>query len=239
MPPAFLLLSILIMLLFQKPTAPPPPPPPPTGFPFTSETLNYSVNWPSGLSLGEAHLHAGKSDKGWQFDFSVDASVPGFAVTDHYYSTANADLCSLELEKQVSHGSHSGHEKTVFDYKAGTATRTTLVEAGGHTDIDISSCAHDGLDYIFYARKELAAGRVLPSQDVLFGASYSVKFDYVGQQEITVNEKKKQADRVMISLKGPSSDVSVEVFFDRDPARTPLLVKVPFSAGTFSMELVR
>ena len=28
-----------------------------TGFPFTDESLNYSINWPSGLSLGEAHLH--------------------------------------------------------------------------------------------------------------------------------------------------------------------------------------
>jgi hypothetical protein len=25
----------------------------PTGFPFQNETLRYSINWPSGLSLGE------------------------------------------------------------------------------------------------------------------------------------------------------------------------------------------
>ena len=26
-----------------------------TGFPFTNETLHYTLSWPSGLSLGEAH----------------------------------------------------------------------------------------------------------------------------------------------------------------------------------------
>jgi hypothetical protein len=29
------------------------------------------------------------------------------------------------------------------------------------------------------------------------------------------------------------------MLFDRDPARTPLIVKAPFALGTFSMELVR
>ena len=29
-----------------------------TGFPFTNETLKYSINWPSGLSLGEATFSA-------------------------------------------------------------------------------------------------------------------------------------------------------------------------------------
>ena len=29
---------------------------PPAGFPFTDETLTYSIVWPSGLSLGEGKL---------------------------------------------------------------------------------------------------------------------------------------------------------------------------------------
>lgn len=209
------------------------------GFPYTSETLNYSVNWPTGLSLGEAHLHAGKTDDGWQFEFALDASVPGFAISDHYRSKANSDLCSLELEKEATHGKRSAHERTVFDYQAGTATRTTLVEGGGHTDIDINHCAHDGLDYVFFARKELAQGRVPQQQTVLFGAGYSVRMEYTGAQELVIGEKRCQADRVMVYFKGPASDASAEVFFDRDPARTPLLVKAPFALGTFSMELSR
>jgi hypothetical protein len=46
-------------------------------------------------------------------------------------------------------------------------------------------------------------------------------------------------DRVVVYVKGPKSDFSFETYYARDAARTPLLVKVPFSAGTFSMELVR
>lgn len=214
--------------------------PKPTGFPNTGESLNYSLNWPGGASLGEAHLRAAKSDDGWQFDFSVDASAPGFAVSDHYRSRANADMCSLELEKESTHGQRHAHEKTVFDYKAGSATRTTLREGGGHTDIDINNCAHDGLDYVFYARRELGQGHGVPQQeDVLFGASYGTRMEFAGVQEVTVAGKRRQADHIIVYLKGPASDYKLEIFFERDPARTPLMVKAPLPVGTLSMELVR
>ena len=145
----------------------------PAAFLNGGESLNYSLRWPGGATLGEAHLSASRSNGGWQFDYSVDASVPGFAVSDHYHSRANADFCSLSLEKETTHGSRHTHEKTVFNYKEGNATRTTLVEGGGHSDTDIGSCAHDGLDFVYFARRELAQGRgVPPAQDVLFGASY-------------------------------------------------------------------
>ena len=48
-----------------------------------------------------------------------------------------------------------------------------------------------------------------------------------------------EADRLTASLKGPSSDINFEVFFLKDAARTPALVRVPLAMGTFSMELVR
>lgn len=215
-------------------------PPSPPAFLNGGESLNYSLVWPGGASLGEAHLRASKSDGGWQFDFSLDASVPGFAVSDHYHSRANAGMCSLELEKQSTHGQRHAHEKTVFDYKAGSATRTTLVEGGGHTDIDIDDCAHDGLAYVFYARRELAQGHGVPKQqDVLFGASYSARMEFAGVQDVTVGGKRRQADHVILYLKGPASDYKLEIFFDRDSVRTPLIVKAPLAVGTLSMELVR
>jgi hypothetical protein len=215
-------------------------PPSPTAFLSGGESLNYSLVWPGGASLGEAHLRASKSDAGWQFDFSLDASVPGFAVSDHYRSRANAGMCTLELEKQSTHGQRHTHEKTVFDYKTGSATRTTLVEGGGHTDIDIDDCAHDGLAYVFYARRELAQGHGVPKQqDVLFGASYSARMEFAGVQEVTVAGKRRQADHVIFYLKGPASDYKLEIFFDRDSVRTPLIVKAPLAVGTLSMELVR
>ena len=41
------------------------------------------------------------------------------------------------------------------------------------------------------------------------------------------------------SVKGPASEITFEVFFLKDRARTPALVRVPLALGTFSMELVR
>ena len=251
--PLGLLLLVAAARSWQKPADPPAEakaaqaspakeaaPPKPAGFPNTGEYLNYTLHWPGGASLGEAHLSAAKSDDGWRFDFSLDASVPGFAVSDHYHSRANAGFCSLELEKETTHGQRHTHEKTVFDYKAGSATRTTLVEGGGHTDINISNCAHDGLDYVFYARNELGQGHGVPQeQNVLFGASYSVRMQFAGVEDVTVAGKRRPADHVIIYLKGPASDSKLEIFFERDPARTPLLIKAPLPVGTLSMELAR
>jgi hypothetical protein len=107
-----------------------------------------------------------------------------------------------------------------------------LVEGGGHTDIDINNCAHDGLDYVFYARRELGAGHGVPQeQDVLFGASYSARMEFAGVQEVTVGGKRRQADHVILYLKGPASDYKLEIFFERDPARTPLIVKAPLPSA--------
>ena len=209
------------------------------GTPCTEIGADWAAQRIKGLSLGEAHLRASKSGDRWHFDFSLDAAVPGFTFADNYRSLANADLCSLEFDKDATHGKRVDKEKTVFDYHAGSATRTTLAEGGGHTDIDINNCAYDGLAYVFYARRELAQGRVPPEGTVLFGASYSARLVYTGAQEVTINEKRRQTDRVVLYLKGPASDSTVEIFFDRDPARTPLIVKAPFAMGTFSMELVR
>jgi len=175
-----------------------------------AESLTYSINWPGGATLGEAHLQAGKTGDGWQFDFSLNASVPGFAVSDHYRSRTNANFCALELEKQA------------------------------HTDIDISDCAHDGLDFIYYARREMALGHGVPKpQDVLFGAMYAVRMDYAGVEDVVVGGKHRQADHIMLNVRGPASDARAELFLARDAARTPLMVRVPFALGTFSMELVR
>jgi len=210
------------------------------GFPNTGESLDYALKWPGGATLGEAHLQASKTDSGWTFDFSMGASVPGFAISDRYSSRANADFCSLNLEKETTHGSRHTHEKTVFDYHAGTATRTTLVEGGGHTDIDIDDCAHDGLDFVYYARRELGAGHGVPQeQDVLFGASYSARMQFAGVEEVNVGGKRVQADHINLFLKGPASDYELQIYFERNPARTPLIIKAPLPLGKLSMELVR
>lgn len=208
-----------------------------SGFPFTSETLHYSVNWPSGLSLGEGNLRAARNSDRWEFEMTLDASIPGFAVHDRYRSAATANLCSLEFEKDLTHGSRRAREKTVFAYGEGIAHRTTL--NGGKSEISISDCGRDALDFLFFARRELGQGRVPPAQTVLFGSAYEVRMEYTGLQSVSVNDAKVQADRVTVAFKGPSSDYSFEIFFARDAARTPVVIRAPFALGSFSMELVR
>jgi hypothetical protein len=76
-------------------------------------------------------------------------------------------------------------------------------------------------------------------QDVLFGAPYAARMQFAGVQDVTVGGKHMQADHVILYLKGPASDYKLEIFFDREPARTPLVIKAPLPVGTLSMELVR
>lgn len=209
----------------------------------SAESLHYSINWPSGLSLGEATLDSNASHQGgkgpidsWNFSLDIDASVPGFAVRDHYLSTASADLCSAELNKNFTHGHHKADERITFDQSNHTATRDTQ-HGGGKWDVKVGPCARDPLTFIQFLRRELAQGRIPPQQDVVFGALYNVRVEYTGTQSIKLGEQRMDADRIQASIKGPASDVTVEIFFSRDAARTPLMVKVPLSLGIFSVEL--
>src|SRR5258708_3593547 len=127
---------------------------------FDGETLRYSINWPSGLSLGEAQIHATrvkptpKSAERYEFEFSIDAAIPGFTVADKYRSEASPDFCSIDFEKTASHGKKKADEKTDFDPQKLTATRET--KNGGKADVATAQCAHDALAFLFYARRELA-----------------------------------------------------------------------------------
>src|SRR5690349_22987771 len=96
-----------------------------TGYPFQDETLHYSVNWPSGLSLGDVAMTAHRSGSGWDFQMSLNAGVPGFQVADRFRSETNADNCSLEFDRDISHGSKKTREKTTFDYAKKLAHRVT------------------------------------------------------------------------------------------------------------------
>jgi len=210
---------------------------------FDGESLHYNINWPSGLSLGEAQLSgtrekpSEKSAESYDFQFSLEAGIPGFTVADKYRSEASKDFCSIEFDKNVSHGSKKAAEKTTFDSEKGTATRET--KDGGKSDVTTSACAKDALDFLYYVRRELAQGRIPPRQQVYFGSAYEVRLDFAGTQMIKVEDKSVEADRLNGSLKGPQSDASFEIYFLKDAARTPALVRVPLAVGTFSMELMK
>lgn len=207
----------------------------PPSFP-SNEQLTYSINWPTGLSLGEATLHTVRSGNQIISDFNLDASVPGFQVLDNYHAVADQDFCSVELTKKYQHGKRTADEKTTFDASKQIATRET--SGGGKADIRIGTCAKDALTYLQYVRRELSQGRLPPHQTILFGAEYRTSVQFAGTQSIKVNDRLMDADRLNVSIKGPAIDLTFEAYFAKDPLRTPVLVRVPMQLATFSLELV-
>jgi hypothetical protein len=205
---------------------------------FHGESLNYNLNWPSGLSLGEAQIGASRAAPGkWEFLLKLDASLPAFPIVDRYRSVAENDFCSVELEKETQHGARKGKEKTTFDSQSGTATRTTV--NGGKSEFKIPACARDAVAFLYHLRRELASGRIPPAQTVYFGAAYNVRFEYGGVQNVRVGEERIEADRVKVTVKGPAASHGFEVFFQRDALRTPVLARIPAALGIFSLELAR
>ncbi len=206
------------------------------GFPFTGENLTYSVNWPSGLSLGEGHLRATGQGGNWSFDLTLDASVPGFDVRDQYHSSATPDFCSVSFERTSTHGARKTQEtESIAD---GKVTRQTA-NGGGKSEFNAPACVKDALTFLFFTRRELGQGRMPPPQQIVFGPLYTARFDYVGAPVIRVAGKPEQSDMLICTMTGPSSSIKFEMYFARDPARTPLLIKVPLQMGSFAMELVR
>jgi hypothetical protein len=201
------------------------------------ESLRFNVNWPSGLTLGEAELTSSPTEAALNFTFRMDASVPGFAVTETANSRATTDYCSLELNKRGSRGKRKIDERTEFDSAKMKAKRTT--EGGGTSELSISPCAKDAVTFVNFIRRELTAGRLPAQQKVYYGGAYSVRVTFGGTQRIVVGGEAAEADKLIAAIKGPASEMTAELFFAKDAARTPLLVQVPLAMGRFSMELVR
>ncbi len=210
-----------------------------TGFPFTDEDLNYAIVWPTGTSLGEAHLHARHSSANWNFALTLDASVPGFTIKDSYHSDIVPDFCSVSFDRATSHGSHTTQEKETIDRERGIAARSTLSGDGAKNEIPVPACVKDALAYLYYSRREMGQGRVPAAQDILLGALHPIRVDYVGAPMITLNGKQVQSDEVTCTFYNGPSEVSFDIYYARDAARTPLRITAPFAMGKFSMELIR
>jgi hypothetical protein len=212
--------------------------------PLHAETLHYSVNWPSGLSLGEADISfssptgASGQETPWSFSANVDASLPGYALRDHYSAAATPGLCSLTLNKEFEHGSRKGKEQETFHADSNTVTRETR-PGGGKSDIPVSACARDALTFLEFLRHELAQGRLPSAQPVVFGSVYQVRVEFMGTQQIKVSERNTDADRIQVTFKGPASDYTFELFFSKDAARTPVFARLPLPLGAFTVELIR
>jgi len=205
------------------------------------EVLHYSINWPSSLSLGEARLESRPFSSGkdamahYEFNFLLDAAVPGFTVSDQFKSIASRQHCSSEFEKQMQHGQKKTSEVVTFQPEAGIAVRQST--GGGKSNIKVGTCAKDALTYLQWLRTELAQGRIPPPQTIIFGAAYRLTLKFGSTLDLPLANKRIKADRFEVNLKGPASENNFEVFFDREPDRKLVLVKVPLVIGSFSMEL--
>jgi hypothetical protein len=214
-----------------------------TELPPNGEVLTYNVNWPSGLSLGEAQMRAdrvpgsGGAPGRWDLRLSLDAAIPGFSVSDRYRSAASTELCSQEFEKEITRGKKTAKERVTFDAAAGSARRETLA-GGGISVFRVPSCAKDALAFVYFLRRELSQGRLPAAQTIIFGGEYQLRLEYGGRQRITIGDQQLDADRVTAAVKGKASDTSVEIFIAQDRSRRPLLIRVPLALGAFSMELV-
>lgn len=211
-----------------------------TGFPFQDETLRYTLHWPSGLALGEAIFSAHRASSGWTLETTLDASVPSFPLKDSYRSAITEAGCSVEFDRSFTHGAKKTREVTKFDAANRRATRqTTLPPDGGRSEFETAACPHDAVAFLYWVRREMGQGRVAPPETVYFGGPYSASVQYTGAMTIPFQKKETVTDHVVVSIKGPRANATAEVFFARDAARTPLLIKVPLSLGTVSVELVR
>jgi len=206
-----------------------------------NETLHFSVNWPSGLSLGEATLSASSSREAdgperMHFAFDLDANVPGFAVSDRFRSAASGSFCSVEFQKTTSHGSKKVDDTEAFDLNTGTVTRGS---GAGKSEMSANTCGKDALAFLYFVRQELSQGRMPPRQTVFFGAAYEVRLELAGTENVKIGNKPVDTDHVKASVDGPSSSIRFDLYFLEDRARTLALVRVPLSLGTFSMELAK
>jgi hypothetical protein len=219
----------VVLMLFGWPLA--------AAVPSNGETLRYTINWPSGLSLGEGEMKVTRSGENWNFEFQFEAALPGFAVADRFVSLTGLNQCSVQFDKDLHHGGRKSREKITFDAQSGKATRQTV--GGGKSEMDVPACAHDALAYLFHLRHELAQGRLPSAENVYYGAPYRIRLEYKGSQKIKAGEAMEDADRILAYVKGPSSEFQLELFFAKDAGRTPLAAKLPLSMGTFTVELVR
>lgn len=231
---AALLSSLLTAMMAQPATINAAP----VGFPFADESLNYLVKLPGGASIGTAHVTARRDPvRGWTFDFAMDASLPNIPLTDHFSSLASPELCSIRFDRTSVHGARKLKEFTVIDRSRSVAVRATA--GGGQSEIPVGLCPRDALTFLYFLRRELGQGHMPPNDTILMGPAYRLNMAYAGQATLMRENRPSVTDQVNCTVKGPSSEVHLEILFARDAARTPLIVRCPFALGTLTLELVR
>jgi hypothetical protein len=208
--------------------------------PIPDETLDYTINWPSGLALGEAHWKAHNSGTPnapvWDFGFELDAHIPAFGISDSYHATSSAAYCTATLNKEQQHGSRHSSESETVDAKTLTATRTPSSGEGVST-LTVPDCVKDALSFLFFTRSELLSGRIPSPQTILLGGRYEVKLTPLGEEKIHSGDRTYDTDKYGCHVQGPGSAIDVDIYFARDTVRTPVRARIPLAMGAFSVDL--
>ena len=177
------------------------------------------MNWQSGLSLGDATLTAHRAASGWDFDVTVNAGVPGFAMAD---TTARLDRCRplfagtgprpqprRQADPREDHLRPEGRQRDAHHPVPGGRRQqrpSTFPPARATPWRSLITPAWSW-----------GKAACLPAQQVFFGSAYTVRMDYTGAQNITVDEKPTVTDQLMRHREGAESRIShFEMFFARD-----------------------
>jgi hypothetical protein len=193
-----------------------------------SELLRYRISYAGAINIGEAQISMSRTKAGSELTFQATVPVPGFPVAEFARSLVTKDLCALELEKKAVRGKRQTDEKTTFDASAGRATRETTVKGGGTSTFNVPACPRDALAFLYSLRKKITEGE----STVYYGAAYKVAV-----RKLKANGG--DADVFEVRIAGPSAKYAAELHLARDAARTPVLIKVPLTAGSLQVELTR
>ena len=199
------------------------------------EYLAYDVTRTSGLSLGETTFRAEATAEGWAFEMTLQVSLPTLEIQEEYRAKADVSLCSMEFSKNASRSEQKTQERVEFDPQAREAVGNTV--QGRESKLPLSSCARDGLTFLYFLREQLAAGRIPPPDSIYFGTQYQIGVKYLETGDIEVDGELRPSDRIQVDLSGPKSQLDFEIFFGKDEARTPLLIRIPLETGAFWLRL--
>ena len=167
--------------------------------------------------------------------------VRSLKVAPEVKPTFFVDDCKLRAHiQQTAQLNMVLNETLVFDQEANTVKRSTATPAGpgGTSAVEVPACAKDALAFLYFLRQSLAMGRIPPPDDLYFGAGYLVSLTFAETLSLSTARGNLESEKILVDISGPKSQHSFEIFFAKDAARTPLLVRVPFDVGTFSLKLL-
>ena len=167
-----------------------------------------------------------------------DAAVPAFAVTESAKSKGTKDLCSTELIKDGTRGQRSIEREDQVRHGE-THSHSQTGGGGGKSEIGSAPVQGTHRTFISMSGRSLLPDVSPPQQAVYYGSAYQTRLQYTGTQKMRSGDEFVDADRLTATIKSSSKEMTVDLFFARDAARTPLLVQIPVAVGKFSVEFVR